>query len=95
MHKMQDRLTDADFITKIDFRAEFHLIRMLLGHEMYTALVTKFWLFGYTVLPFGLTNAPATFQRELNRVLRPVLGIQFVINTKIHIDKDEGMVVVA
>jgi hypothetical protein len=27
--------------------------------------------------------------------LRPVLGIELVINTKIHIDEDEGMVVVA
>jgi hypothetical protein len=46
-------------------------------------------------MPFGLTKAPATFQREVNRILRSVLGIELVINTKVHIDEDEGMVVVA
>jgi len=40
-------------------------------------------------------NAPATFHREINWILRPVLGIEFVVNTEIHIDQDEGMVVAA
>jgi len=68
---------------------------MLLGHERYTAFRTKFGLFEYTVMPFGLTNAPATFQREIDRLLRPVLGIELVINHTIHIDEDKEMVVVA
>jgi hypothetical protein len=68
---------------------------MLLGHEKYTAFRTKFQLFEYTVMPFGLTNALATFQREINRILRPVLGSELVINHTIHIDEDDGMVVVA
>jgi len=46
-------------------------------------------------MPLGLTNAPATFQREINRILRPLLGLELVINTKEEIDKDRGMVVVA
>jgi hypothetical protein len=46
-------------------------------------------------MPFGLTNAPATFQREVYRILQPVLGIELVINTKIDIAEDGGMVVVA
>jgi hypothetical protein len=95
MQELQDRLKGADFITKVDLKAGFHLIRMLLGHEKYTAFRTKFRLFEYTVMPFGLTNAPATFQREINRILRPVLGIELVINQEIHIDKDDGLVVVA
>jgi hypothetical protein len=95
MDELKQRINGADFITKLDFKAGFHLMRMALGHEKYTAFRTKFGLFEYLVMPFGLTNAPATFQREVNRILRPVLGIELVINTKIHIDEDEGMVVVA
>jgi len=68
---------------------------MALGHEKYTAFHTKFGLYEYLVMPFGLCNAPATFQREINRMLRPVLGIELVIKTDVHIDEDEGMVVVA
>jgi hypothetical protein len=95
MQELQDRLKGVDFITKVDLKAGFHLIRMLLGHEKYTAFRTKFGSLEYTVMPFGLTNAPATFQREINRILRPVLGIKLVNTHVIHVDQDEGMVVVA
>jgi len=95
MDELNDRIRGADLITKINLKAGFHLIRMLLGHEKYTAFRTKFRLYEYTVMPFGLTNAPATFQREINRILRPVLGIELVIKTDIHIDEDEGILVVA
>jgi len=86
MQELQDRLQGAITITKINLKAGFHLIRMLLSHKKHMAFRTKFGLFKYTVMPFGLTNAPTTFQREINRSIRPVLGIELVINTKIHID---------
>jgi len=95
MQELQDRLKGADFITKVDLKSGFHLIQLLLGYEKYTAFRTKFGLFEYTVMPFGLTNSPATFQREMNRILPPVLGIELGFNTEIHIDQDEGTVVVA
>jgi len=93
--ELQGRINRATHITRIDLKNGFHLIRMALGHEKYSAFHTKFGLYEYMVMPFGLTNAPATFQREINRILRPLLGIELVINTEINIDEDEGMVVVA
>jgi len=95
MDELSRKVRDADWITQIDMKAGFHLIRMALGHEKFTAFRTRFGLYEYMVMPFGLTNAPATFQREINRILRPLLGMELVINTREEIDKDGGMVVVA
>jgi hypothetical protein len=37
MDELKQRINGADFITKLDFKAGFHLMRMALGHEKYTA----------------------------------------------------------
>jgi hypothetical protein len=95
MNELSRKMRDFDFITKIDMKAGFHLLRMAMRHEKFTAFRTKFGLFEYMVMPFGWTNARATFQREINRILRPLLGLELVIDTKVAIDEDGGMVVVA
>jgi len=95
MSELQGRFDGATHITRIDLKRSFHLLRMALGQEKFTAFRTKFGLYKYMVMPFGLTNAPATFQQEINRILRPLLGIELVLNTKVDIDEDNGMVVVA
>jgi hypothetical protein len=94
MDELSRKMRDCNFITKIDMKAGFHLMRMAMGHEKFTALRTMFELYEYMVMPFGSTNAPATFQREMNRILRPLLGIELVLDSKIAINEDGGMVVV-
>jgi len=47
------------------------------------------------VLPFALTNVPASLQSKIQFILQPLLGIELLINLMETLDEDNGMVVVA
>lgn len=69
------RLCAAKIYSKFDIIAAFNEIRMKEGDEHKTAFLTRYGLFEYVVMPFGLCNAPSTFQAFINDVLREYLDI--------------------
>ncbi|KAM3518660.1 hypothetical protein MY4038_010031, partial [Beauveria bassiana] len=70
-----DRLCRARYYTKLDIIAAFNRLRIAKGDEWMTAFRTRYGLFEYLVLPFGLTNGPASFQHYVNDALREYLDI--------------------
>ena len=60
------QLGRAKIYTKLDIRQAFHRIRMNPDSEDLTTFRTRYGQFKYKVLPFGLCNGPATFQRYIN-----------------------------
>ncbi|KAM4063616.1 reverse transcriptase (RNA-dependent DNA polymerase) [Hirsutella rhossiliensis] len=59
-------LAKAKWFTKLDVVAAFHRIRMAPRLEWKIAFRTRFGLYEWLVCPFGLSGAPASFQRYMN-----------------------------
>ncbi|XP_018408408.1 PREDICTED: uncharacterized protein LOC108784179 [Nanorana parkeri] len=79
IQELIERLQTAKIYTKLDLKGAYNLIRMRAGDEWKTAFRTRYGLFEYLVMPFGLSNAPATFQFFINYIFRDLLDICVVI----------------
>ena len=66
IQELVDQVRDARLFTKMDVRAGYNNIRFREGDEPKAAFKTNKGLFEPTVMPFGLRNAPAVFQRMMN-----------------------------
>jgi len=60
--------------TKMDLRWGYNNVRIKEGDEWKTAFMTPEGLFEPTVMFFGLTNSPATFQAMMNELLRDLIN---------------------
>ncbi|TKA54567.1 hypothetical protein B0A49_13613 [Cryomyces minteri] len=70
-----DRLSKAVVYSKFDIIAAFNRLRMAHGEEWKTAFRTRYGLFEYLVMPFGLANAPSSFQHYINSILHEYLDV--------------------
>ncbi|GJR12292.1 putative reverse transcriptase domain-containing protein [Tanacetum coccineum] len=73
-----DQLQGSQYFSKIDLISRYHQLRVHKDDIPKTAFRTCYGHFEFTVIPFGLTNAPAIFMVLMNRVYRPYLD-KFVI----------------
>jgi len=64
----------ATVISTLVLAKGYWQIPMSPSSQEKTALATPFGLFEFDVMPFGLHNAPATFQRLMNHILRDCQG---------------------
>jgi len=70
-----DRLTKTKYYIKLDIIAAFNKLRMAYEDEWKTAFRTRYDLYEYNVLPFGLTNGSSSFQNFINDTLHDFLNV--------------------
>ena len=73
-----DQLAGAKVFSKIDLRSSYHQIKIKPCDIPKIAFSTRYRLYEYLVMSFGLTNAPTYFMYLMNSVFMPELD-KFVV----------------
>jgi hypothetical protein len=73
-----DQLTGAKVFSKVDIHSGYHQIKVHLENIPKTAFSTRYGLYEYLVISFGLTNAPAHFMYLMNSIFMPELD-KFIV----------------
>ena len=74
-----DWLGWAKQFTQLGLTSAYHQMRIKEGDKLKTAFRTQYSYFKYQVIPFDLSNAPASFQSYINKILAKKLDIFVII----------------
>ena len=77
--ELLDRVGKAKRFTKLDMRDGYHRLRMAKGEEWKTAMRCRYGLYEFCVMPFGLCNAPGSFQHFANDIFKDFLDDFLVV----------------
>jgi len=77
---MFDKLRGKCIFSKFDAKDGFFQIPVHVDDIHKTAVTTPFGLFEYTRMPFGLINAPSTFQRFMDTVLESLRNVHCYVD---------------
>jgi hypothetical protein len=73
-----DQLRSARVFSKLDLRAGYHQLKVREEDIEKTAFVSRYGHYEYTVVPYGLTNAPGVFMNLMNKLFMKYLD-KFVV----------------
>ncbi|CAB4033082.1 Transposon Ty3-I Gag-Pol poly [Paramuricea clavata] len=75
-----DKIGNAKYVSKFDLLKGFWQIPLSERAKEVSAFVTPRGLYQYKVMPFGMRNAPATFQRLINQIISQIDGCEGYID---------------
>lgn len=70
-----DEVGKARFVSTIDLQKGYYQIGMTDRAKVISAFITPFGLYQYKVMPFGMINAPSTFQRTISHTIQNLEGV--------------------
>ena len=91
-----DQLVDSTaghkLLSFMDAFSRYNQIRMDEADQEKTSFITSQSLFSYKVMPFGLKNVGATYQRLVNHMFRPQIGqnVEVYVDDMLVKSQDEG-----